>query len=1095
MSVLSEPQQASAGEPASWSSLNALFADRAKNMRDTVFLCVPKSSSTVSDAAFAYDEYTFGQVDNLANDLAASYATNLPPKQPGVPTRVVALFAPSGFDYVIHILALFRLGHTAIYLSTNNSTAALAHLVKVTSAQNVLYSSDKAKAAASLKSLLHEQGLASVELQQWTTVAEAVQHSLASKMDPSLYTSALRYEQESGQTAFCIHSSGSTGFPKPNFYTHGHTARSLKGSSSFMNGNTFTTLPLFHMYGHHMLWVSVHNGKKIFLYDGRLSADLLVQAVHASDAKILALVPYVLKLLAESESGLRAFQDVALVFSGGSACPSEIGNKLVYDHNVPLLTGYGSSEAGSLMSSFRDLANDKEWEYMRPYPPCKQFMKFENRGTEASGPFELIVQAGCPSLIATNRPDGSYATKDLFVPHPTKPDSYKYIGRADDTLVHYNGEKTNPVPMELAIRASQYVADCLVFGAGRSQTGVLVVPSEVALQEARVQAGSDADKEELLHQQMNELVWTAVEAGNKEAPSHSKIVPELVKLLPLGTKFPSADKGSVIRAKAVKAFEHEIDQVYADYEAGSSDATDTPKNALHDLDTSITVAAHAVSEVTGTPAVELQTKLNEADLIELGIDSLKAARIRNLLQKRVKLASDLPFNLVFEHPTITALAGFLLKQSLGETNNKSDHEQAEISSVDALLDEFKSQIKKRDVEPQNAAAKHTVVLTGSTGSLGAHILHQLAHIELVESVICLNRAKDDEDARKRTEESLLIRNLGKLEELASSSNTSILCLASDLAKPNLGLSPASWRLVSGKTTCVIHNGWPVNFNMSVQSFRGAIQGSVNLINLVAQTPATTTPRFIFSSSISAIMGKAAPQVDEQYPDRVTDAIQMGYGRSKWIVEKLCSYAQEHVGGGFDAVVARIGQMVGDRQSGIWNETEAAPLMLKSAQTVGCLPGLEDPVYWQPVDDSGFIVAHLVVPARLEGVVHVLNPSATPYNQVIEHLAKPENLGNSFNVVEPTEWVRRLSESDPDPQRNPTIKLLDHYRASYGKPRVNGVATDDKQSAQQKVFSTDRLRSVFRQLGLQRELDSKLVPVDANLINSIVATWKRTGFLK
>lgn len=35
----------------------------------------------------------------------------------------------------------------------------------------------------------------------------------------------------------------------------------------------------------------------------------------------------------------------------------------------------------------------------------------------------------------SNQPDGSYATKDLFLKHPTKPDAYRYIGRLDDTLV------------------------------------------------------------------------------------------------------------------------------------------------------------------------------------------------------------------------------------------------------------------------------------------------------------------------------------------------------------------------------------------------------------------------------------------------------------------------------------------------------------------------------------------------------------------------------------------------------------------------------------------------------------------------------------
>lgn len=36
----------------------------------------------------------------------------------------------------------------------------------------------------------------------------------------------------------------------------------------------------------------------------------------------------------------------------------------------------------------------------------------------------------------SNRPDGSYATKDLFLRHPHIPNAFRFIGRADDTLVH-----------------------------------------------------------------------------------------------------------------------------------------------------------------------------------------------------------------------------------------------------------------------------------------------------------------------------------------------------------------------------------------------------------------------------------------------------------------------------------------------------------------------------------------------------------------------------------------------------------------------------------------------------------------------------------
>ena len=37
--------------------------------------------------------------------------------------------------------------------------------------------------------------------------------------------------------------------------------------------------------------------------------------------------------------------------------------------------------------------------------------------------------------------EGGYATSDLVTPHPTKPGLYCILGRADDQIMHNNGEK------------------------------------------------------------------------------------------------------------------------------------------------------------------------------------------------------------------------------------------------------------------------------------------------------------------------------------------------------------------------------------------------------------------------------------------------------------------------------------------------------------------------------------------------------------------------------------------------------------------------------------------------------------------------------
>jgi hypothetical protein len=58
-----------------------------------------------------------------------------------------------------------------------------------------------------------------------------------------------------------------------------------------------------------------------------------------------------------------------------------------------------------------------------------------------------IFQPGprhAPSVFNAKRADNDvYATGDLLLPHPEKPDYWKYYGRTDDQIVHNTGEKVH----------------------------------------------------------------------------------------------------------------------------------------------------------------------------------------------------------------------------------------------------------------------------------------------------------------------------------------------------------------------------------------------------------------------------------------------------------------------------------------------------------------------------------------------------------------------------------------------------------------------------------------------------------------------------
>lgn len=133
--------------------------------------------------------------------------------------------------------------------------------------------------------------------------------------------------------------------------------------------------------------------------------------------------------------------------------------------------------------------------------------------------------------------------------------------------------------------------------------------------------------------------------------------------------------------------------------------------------------------------------------------------------------------------------------------------------------------------------------------------------------------------------------------------------------------------------------WAVNFSWTLRSFEGGqIRGLVNLINLSMRSD-QPDPLFLFCSSIASVLNpnQDSPAVETPSSDPV-DSAQMGYAQSKWVAEQLCSEASRK---GLDVIVYRLGQLCGDTESGIWNETEGWPLLIKSAEPTGCLPQIND----------------------------------------------------------------------------------------------------------------------------------------------------------
>jgi thioester reductase-like protein len=184
-------------------------------------------------------------------------------------------------------------------------------------------------------------------------------------------------------------------------------------------------------------------------------------------------------------------------------------------------------------------------------------------------------------------------------------------------------------------------------------------------------------------------------------------------------------------------------------------------------------------------------------------------------------------------------------------------------------------------------------------------------------------------------------------------------------------------------------------------------------------------------------------------------------------ERLCLHASR---AGLDARALRVGQIVGDTRHGAWNATEAIPLMIRSAISIGALPTLNDTLSWLPVDDVARVIVELCHSPQPHDVYHVVNPRL--FNWTRDFLPMLRSAGLAFEEVSPQAWLQRLATSNPDPAVNPTIKLLDFFKSKYSKP-ATGPA----------VFYETRVTE-----SVSKTLKAVQAP-DAALVAKMVEFWK------
>jgi thioester reductase-like protein len=122
-------------------------------------------------------------------------------------------------------------------------------------------------------------------------------------------------------------------------------------------------------------------------------------------------------------------------------------------------------------------------------------------------------------------------------------------------------------------------------------------------------------------------------------------------------------------------------------------------------------------------------------------------------------------------------------------------------------------------------------------------------------------------------------------------------------------------------------------------------------------------------------------------------------------------------------VLRIGQLTGDTTNGVWNMTEAWPMMLSTVEAVGCLPKRDDKLSWLPLDIAAQAAVEISL-GQSEGqnhdetcqVFHIVNNFAkTSWEDLLSWIREVRS--KSFDIVEPSVWAGKVGNLESHPAKN------------------------------------------------------------------------------
>ncbi|QLL09448.1 carboxylic acid reductase [Mycobacterium vicinigordonae] len=854
----------------------------------------------------------------------------------------VCVLGFTSVDYTTFDMALGSIGAVSVPLQTSASITGLQPIVAETEPSMMAASINQLADAVALIST----GFAPAKLvvfdyhPEVEDQREAVESAAAALADTGVVVEAFAELIQRGKTlqahpvenlaedalALLIYTSGSTGAPKGAMYPQYNVGKMFRRSAKNWFGPTAASItlnfmPMSHVMGRGILYGTLGNGGTAY-FAAKSDLSTLLEDLALVRPTELNFVPRIWETLyaeylsevdrrlADGTQDRAAVEAEVLVeqrehllggrfifaMTGSAPTSPELKTWVESLLEMHLLDGYGSTEAGMVLFDGEvqrppvvdyklvDVPDLGYFNTDRPYPRGELLLKTENM-------FPGYYMR--PEITANVfDEDGYYRTGDVVA--ETAPNHVVYVDRRNNVLKLAQGEFVTVAKLEAVFGNSPLVQQIYVYGnSAHPYLLAVVVPTEDALSRYSVD-------------ELKPLIADSLQNVAREANLQSYEVPRdfIIETTPF-----SLENGLLtgIRKlawpKLKQHYGERLEQLYADLAAGQANELSELRRSGNDAPVLTTVTRAAVA-LLGAASAEVSP---DAHFTDLGGDSLSALTFGNLLNEIFDV--EVPVGVIVSPANdLAAVAAYIEAERAASKRPTfaSVHGRGatEVHASDLTLDKFidEATLAAAPNLPGPATEVRTVLLTGATGFLGRYLaLDWLERMDLVNGkVICLVRAKSDEDARARLDKTFDSGDPKLLAHYRELAADHLEVIAGDKGEANLGLDAATWQRLADTVDLIIDPAALVNHVLPYSELFGPnALGTAELIR-VALTSKRKPYTYVSTIGVGDQItpGKFVEDADVRVMSatrKIDDSYANGYGNSKWAGEVLLREAHDLCG--------------------------------------------------------------------------------------------------------------------------------------------------------------------------------------------------------